>query len=547
VQAEAPDPITAALAAPVPEAALSRAPGIMTQLAAARLGGPAGLRDPGGAALGLPARGVAVLLDPCNPAEYAKAEAARAAARASGQPIRCFRDPFAAPGAAPLWPDSEGPLDPWSLLDGAARLYGASQAMALLALAAGVPLADGPLAGADPIAVYARLIAATRAVDPFRRAPCSLEEALELLSLWRRQEAENRRIAACLGVQGWKRERIGALLASAGPAPVFARREGAAISAGAARDGAVLVWAARAKPGLRAKAAAAGVPLVFLEDGFLRSAGIGAAFRPGGSFTLDHQGAHYDPAQPSDLETLLNEAVFTAPLLARAAALRQAILARGLTKYNLVGEVPVIAAPPGRKRILVPGQVEDDASVRQGGAGMGNLALLRAVRAAAPEAFLVYKPHPDVEAGFRRGAISAKDLAGLADHVAQQTPMAGLLTQVDAVHCLTSLTGFEALLRGLPVTLWGQPFYAGWGLTEDRGPAFPAGRRRRLLALEDLIAGALILYPRYLDPVTGLPCPVEVFLERLADPAHWPLAPRSGWRAAQGWVRRQAAWLLRRH
>jgi capsular polysaccharide export protein len=30
------------------------------------------------------------------------------------------------------------------------------------------------------------------------------------------------------------------------------------------------------------------------------------------------------------------------------------------------------------------------------------------------------------------------------------------------------------------------------------------------------VAGALILHPRYRDPVTGLPCPPEVLLERLA-------------------------------
>jgi capsular polysaccharide export protein len=177
---------------------------------------------------------------------------------------------------------------------------------------------------------------------------------------------------------------------------------------------------------------------------------------------------------------------------------------------------------------------------------MDNLALLRAVRAAAPDAFLIYKPHPDVEAGFRRGRIASQDLAGLADHVAMEAPMAGLFAQVDAVHCLTSLTGFEALLRGLPVTLWGQPFYAGWGLTDDRGPVLPAARRLRRLDLDSLIAGALILYPRYIDPVTQLPCPVGVFLERLAAPELWPLAPGGRWRAAQGWIRRQAAGLMGR-
>ena len=95
----------------------------------------------------------------------------------------------------------------------------------------------------------------------------------------------------------------------------------------------------------------------------------------------------------------------------------------------------------------------------------------------------------------------------------------GLFGQVDAVHCITSLAGFEALLRGLAVTTWGRPFYAGWGLTTDRDPPPRRGRR---LSLDALVAGALVRYPRYLDPVTQLPCGPEVLLERLADPAAWP-------------------------
>lgn len=545
VQAEAPDPIAAALATPASDAARTAAPGIIALLVRARLGGPAGLADPGGLALGMAPRSTAILLDPCDPSQKASAEAAREAALASRLPIRCFRDPFAPIGAPAIWPESEGPYDPWSLLDGAAILHGASRPMALLALAGAMPLADGALAGTDATDIYARLITATRAADPFRCIAISLPEAIDFMALWRSQAKENQHIGVCLGVQGWKQARVGALLASALPAPVFAKGPDKAITIANARGGAALVWASRASPDFRAKAAAAGVPVIFLEDGFLRSTGIGAAFRPGGSFVLDHRGPHYDPAQPSDLEVMLNEADFTAPLRARAAALRQAILDRGLTKYNLTGPAPRITAPQGKPRLLVAGQVEDDASVLLGGGGMSNLDLLRAVRATAPDAFLIYKPHPDVEAGFRRGRITAKDLIGLADHVAVETPMAGLFAKVDGVHCLTSLSGFEALLRGLPVTLWGQPFYAGWGLTEDRGPSFPAERRRRRLDLDALVAAALILYPRYLDPVTQLPCPVEVFLERLAAPEHWPLARGGGWRSAQGWVRRQAARLLR--
>ncbi len=89
---------------------------------------------------------------------------------------------------------------------------------------------------------------------------------------------------------------------------------------------------------------------------------------------------------------------------------------------------------------------------------------------------------------------------------------------------MTSLLGFEALLRGTPVTTLGAPFYAGWGLTRDLGKT-PARRQARP-TLPGLVHAALIGYPRYLDPVTGRPCPVEVAVDRLAKgdlPATGPL------------------------
>ncbi|HEY8611613.1 MAG TPA: hypothetical protein VIL69_10040, partial [Roseomonas sp.] len=123
------------------------APGEAAALAAliarARLGGPPGLPDPGAAALGLPA-GAALVLDPCDPARRGAAEAALAAARASGRPVILARDPFAGHEAPPVLAAVPGlrqvprPLSPWTLLDSAAALYGATPHMAALAEAAGV-------------------------------------------------------------------------------------------------------------------------------------------------------------------------------------------------------------------------------------------------------------------------------------------------------------------------------------------------------------------------------------------------------------------------
>ena len=173
-----------------------------------------------------------------------------------------------------------------------------------------------------------------------------------------------------------------------------------------------------------------------------------------------------------------------------------------------------IGCAPGQRRILVPGQVEDDASVQRGAPWVGgNLGLLRAVRAAAPDAWIVYKPHPDVEAGNRQGAIPRDVALSLADQVMIDTSVVTLFDHVDEVHTMTSLVGFEALVRGLPVTTHGAPFYAGWGLTNDRA-VMP--RRSRRLSLDELVAGALLVYPRYCDPESGLPCDVWHVVNRLS-------------------------------
>lgn len=532
-----PDPVGNALTTPPSAPDLPLARRVMAAMVAGRIGAPPGLpRHP-------PAAGAArhIMLDPCDPAQRTAALATLHALEAAGAPVLLVQDPFAE--GAPVLPGSLPPIDPWCLLDLGMTLHGASRDLALLAQAAGVPLADGPLAGTDAAETWAAILSATHATDPFHNTPCGIEHGLNILALWWARQAEGCGIATCLGIHPYKRDRVRELLASDAPPPTFTGSPGRAVAEAARRGGALLAWSASAPEDLPARCAAAGVELRWLEDGFIRSAGLGAAFRAGASFALDSRGPYYDPARESDLARLLATADFPPVLLERAHALRLAVVARGVTKYNLGGTVPEIAAPPGRRRILVPGQVEDDASIRQGaGRVRRNLHLLRAVRAAAPDAFILYKPHPDIEAGFRRGRIAEAELAGLADQVLRGVPMAPLFGLVDEVHTITSLTGFEALLRGLPVTCWGTPFYAGWGLTEDRGPPATPPRTRRL-TLDELVAAALILYPRCIDPLTHLPCPPEVLLDRMDRPDLFPPGRRARLRALQGLVTRSLAWL----
>jgi len=324
----------------------------------------------------------------------------------------------------------------------------------------------------------------------------------------------NHPIAVCIGMSWWKRRRIADFLATNDNRPTFRRTVRGAIAAAKAGSGAIAVWATREPRHLAATAARHGIPLVRIEDGFIRSVGLGSDFLPGLSIVVDETGIYFDPSKENDLERLLRDSVFGSELRARARRLIERIVERGVTKYNLAGGGTRIPWPPGRRRLLVPGQVEDDMSVRLGGGAVrGNLDLLACVRAANPDAFIVYKPHPDVLAGHRKGAIRVAAARRYADWIVRGGSVAALLGEIDELHTLTSLTGFEALLRGVPVTVYGRPFYAGWGLTRDILPC----DRGRSLALEELVAAALILYPRYLDPLTRRLCDAETVVDRLAQ------------------------------
>lgn len=323
-------------------------------------------------------------------------------------------------------------------------------------------------------------------------------------------------VVVCIGVAAWKREAVSRLLSQGTRDVAHVRSASEAVRIARRERGAIAVWSSRTPPALQGLAADARTSVAQIEDGFIRSAGLGAECRPPASIVLDHSGIHFDPSRPSDLETLLARGRFDPALLRRSERLVSRIAALGVTKYNLRGANAPLP-PEGRRTVLVPGQVEDDLSVRLGGAGVaGNLDLLRRARAQEPDAVILYRPHPDVEGGHRHGRLSDRQALRFADQVVRGHDLPSLLAGVDAVHVLTSLTGFEALIRGREVVVHGQPFYAGWGLTRDLAPPPRRGRR---LTLAELAAAALILYPLYLDPLTGAPCDPETVVASLGESA----------------------------
>lgn len=276
------------------------------------------------------------------------------------------------------------------------------------------------------------------------------------------------------------------------------------------------------------------LPLLRMEDGFIRSVGLGSNLVPPLSLVIDKSGIYFNPEQASDLEQILQNTVFTVQDEAMACELQRDLIQANISKYN-VGEMKVpsekmvelnanslltqergldadaqnVSDGMGRldmpseqlqRVLLVPGQVEDDASIRYGSPKIfRNLDLLKTVRERNPDAWIIYKPHPDVVSGNRVGQIEREVCLQFANQIAEQTDILACLQLADEVHTMTSLTGFEALLRGKKVFCYGLPFYAGWGLTVDE---LKLERRTRKLQLWQLIAGTLLYYPCYIHPET---------------------------------------------
>ncbi len=419
-------------------------------------------------------------------------------------------------------------VETWSLLESVEKVYTVSSQLGFEAVLAGIPTvcfgmpfyAGWGLTDDRTPAPTRRAARPTRGelveavmadypayFDSYDRTLIDIWRAMDQLAFLRDRFFENSP-TVCIGITRWKRKRISQFLSGPAGKPTFLSRLG---QTALSKEERLAVWAShRNLAKLEAKIGDK-KSLVRIEDGFLRSVGLGAAFHTPISLVFDEVGIYFDSRNPSGFEKLCNEQDVDKQTLERASSLRAKIVENNISKYNISTSEDMVF--PEGHRILVVGQVEDDASILTGTVDVKtNLDLLRAVRLDYKDAILVYRPHPDVSSGLRKGAIERDIVLKYANVIAQGTSITALLSKVERVATMTSLTGFEALLRHVKVTTYGLPFYAGWGLTDDR---LKLARRRRKLNLDELTAFALIYYPRYVDPISGLPCPAEVAVTRL--------------------------------
>lgn len=318
--------------------------------------------------------------------------------------------------------------------------------------------------------------------NPYTGDLMELEDVLTLIKLQRKKNALLSGDWSAEGITSWKRSFF----------PTFFGKD-SNVSFRKKSKGRKVIWAGKRPPNWSGWS---------IEDGFVRSKGLGGEFVAPFSLAIDKKGIYFDSSTPSDLEEMLQLGPALTPEQNKESREVLEILRnKNLTKYNLPGNVGRLEllkekVPMNGRVILVVGQVEKDASIRCGSPFVKNdQELLSLVNRSKKEGdFILYKPHPEIINGVRKNdnIVIKKDFDVLIDDIG----IAELFPLVDEVHTITSLSGMEALIHGKHVVTYGQPFYSGWGLTEDK---FPVDRRDRKLSLEALFYWSYLEYPVYVS------------------------------------------------
>ncbi|MDX0007840.1 hypothetical protein GOB40_13970 [Sinorhizobium meliloti] len=264
---------------------------------------------------------------------------------------------------------------------------------------------------------------------------------------------------------------------------------------------------------LRGLAQDLGKPLAFIEDGFIRSLGIGLSREPGRSIVMDDLGFYYDASKPSRSETILNsDEVFGWLKMRRARRAISIIVKNKVSKYNDAPDVlpASIAGPKTNRRILIIDQRLGDASISGALAGQKDFAAMLKHAFDQEGADVIVKIHPDAMTPGKLSAVSSNLGPYVQDTrlkiIEEKVNPYTLLDAVDEVYTVSSGMGFEAVMAGKPVTCFGVPYYAGWGITKDM---MPAPRRNKKRSVEEVFHVVWVMLSRYADPKTGRLCSVE--------------------------------------
>lgn len=362
---------------------------------------------------------------------------------------------------------------------------------------------------------YASYMSYARYINPYERKIADLEYTLGLVEWLKEKYKGTSRSYSCFGFSNWKKDYIKDFLQTPFNEVKFFKNEETAARYARKHKSDFVIAAEKETPVIPVLTRRYDIPVTRIDDGFIRSIGLQSDFAPASSLIIDDKSMHYIADKESKLEELIINLRLTRDKKNRARDLINLITQKEISKYNFNTGQLKLSFPRDKKIILVPGQLEDDPSVKLGrGMIKVNVRLLEETRKREKDAYIIYKPHPEVTAGKRVGHIPKREAQRYSDMVIEHANIHDLLKRCDEVYTISSFVGFEALLRGKKVKTFGCPFYAGWGLTDD---SIFFSKRNRNISLEHMVYSALIEYPIYFDRISNLPCTPEILAKRIAE------------------------------
>lgn len=239
--------------------------------------------------------------------------------------------------------------------------------------------------------------------------------------------------------------------------------------------------------------------LIRVEDGFVRSFGLGVDHIPPRSICFDNSSIYFNAEEESDLEKIIKNKnnFLNKKILSDAKRYRDLFIKNEITKYNVSTTCKadkLYKNKHNQLRILCVGQCEKDASIAYGSPIVKtNLDLCKIARKENPSAQIIFKQHPD--------EIDKIEITNLISKycniiITESMSINDSLRDVDIVYTISSLFGFEALIRNVKVRTLGIPFYAGYGLTSD----YVICKRRNIsLNLDEIFALVYLVYPIYIN------------------------------------------------
>ncbi len=281
---------------------------------------------------------------------------------------------------------------------------------------------------------------------------------------------------------------------------------------------AILGWGRRPSAKIaRLIASKFGKKFIQIEDGFLRSLGLGVNGAPPYSIIQDEIGLYYDATCPSYLEKIIVDSHYSDVQIERSRNCINKIKKNRLTKYNTTQRCfkRNIEFKKYERSILVVDQRLGDTSIPYGLASEDTFKfMLETAIDENPDSEILIKTHPDALIGGKKSHYSKRSLKHNCQLIIEEYNPWSIFESVDHVYVVSSLMGFEALMADKKVSCFGVPFYSGWGLTDDR---IALKRRERKVTLETLFYAAYIEYSKYINHKTKTVCEIEEVINDIIE------------------------------